>query len=150
MTDTQLACTVQSSARHDWATPQKWFDYLDLEFDFTLDACATAETAKCFEFYTPEENALMQSWAEQRVFMNPPFGREIGFFMEKAYRECRDHMALVVCLVPARVDTQWWHNWATKGEIRFPIGRLFFDDGPDAAPFPCAIVIFRPRLGGTL
>lgn len=139
---------IASSKRMDWATPQKWFDYLDLEFDFNLDACATAETAKVESFFTPEQDALIQSWAEKRVFMNPPYGREVCFWMEKAYMECRDNHALVVCLVPARVDTQWWHNYATKGEIRFPVGRLNFDDGENAAPFPCAIVIFRPRISG--
>jgi hypothetical protein len=50
----------------------------------------------------------------------------------------------VVCLVPARTDTAWWHDYATRGEIRFIRGRLKFGDSKTSAPFPSAIVIFRP------
>ena len=123
-----------------------WFDYLDLEFDFTLDPCCFPETAKCAKFFTPTEDGLTQSWQDERVFMNPPYGRQIGDWMGKAYREARDNGALVVCLVPARVDTEWWHRFAVKGEIRFPKGRITFDGAPAPAPFPVAIVIFRPKL----
>jgi phage N-6-adenine-methyltransferase len=133
-----------------WATPQEWYDYLNLEFGFTLDPCCTKRTAKCARFYTPEDDGLSKSWAEERVFMNPPYGREIPNWMRKAYLEARDNGALVVCLVPARVDTNWWHNYAAKAsDIRFPKGRIKFvgaDGQQDSAPFPVAIVIFRPRL----
>lgn len=137
---------VRSSKDHTWETPRKWFEYLDLEFGFTLDPCCTQKTAKCKKFFTPEDNGLNQSWKEERVFMNPPYGREIINWMRKAYESARDDMALVVCLVPARVDTIWWHHYASKGEVRFPIGRLVFEGGKHNAPFPCAIIIFRPRL----
>jgi site-specific DNA-methyltransferase (adenine-specific) len=78
--------------------------------------------------------------------MNPPYGREIGKWMAKAHEEA-DRGATVVCLVPARTDTAWWHDHAAKAdEIRFVRGRLKFirDDGRnDSAPFPSAVVIFR-------
>lgn len=135
-----------SSDDMTWATPQAWFDYLNLEFKFTLDPCCHHATAKCKKHYTPAEDGLRQSWSEERVFMNPPYGKDLPAWMEKAYKECRDNHALVVCLVPARVDTQWWHNYAAKGECRFPIGRLKFEGAEASAPFPVAIVIFRPRL----
>ena len=136
-----------SSKDMTWVTPQKWFEYLDLEFKFTLDPCCLHETAKCEKHYTPEEDGLSQSWAKERVFMNPPYGGELSKWMEKAYTECLINKALVVCLVPARVDVQWWARYASHGEVRFPIGRLKFSDGNNAAPFPVAIVIFRPKLG---
>ena len=129
-----------------WATPQQWFDYLDLEFDFTLDPCCQHETAKCPKHYTPAENGLAQSWEDERVFMNPPYGRELGQWMQKAYTEARDNGALVVCFVPARVDTNWWHNYSVKGEVRFPKGRVTFAGAKAPAPFPVAVVIFRPKL----
>jgi site-specific DNA-methyltransferase (adenine-specific) len=135
-----------SSDDSNWETPQKWFEYLDLEFKFTLDPCATKHTAKCKKFFTPEQDGLKQSWEDERVFMNPPYGKEISKWMCKAYKEARDHQALVVCLVPARVETQWWHRYAVKGEVRYPIGRLKFGDAKSSAPFPVAIVIFRPVL----
>lgn len=137
---------MTSSEDLTWATPQAWFDYLNLEFKFTLDPCATSGNAKCGRFFSPDNDGLSKSWAEERVFMNPPYGREIPKWMKKAYEEARDNGALVVCLVPARVDTEWWHRYASKGEVRFPIGRLKFGGSIDSAPFPVAIVIFRPKL----
>lgn len=138
---------MTSSQLMTWATPKEWYDYLNLEFGFTLDPCCVSETAKCDLFFTPEDDGLRQSWADQRVFMNPPYGREIGKWMQKAYTEARDHGALVVCLVPARVDTQWWHDYAVKAhDIRFPVGRIKFDGASSSAPFPSAIVVYRPWM----
>lgn len=134
------------SDKMTWETPDKWFEYLDLEFGFTLDPCCVSETAKCKKYYTLKDNGLYQSWAEERVFMNPPYGREIPKWMEKAYKESRENGALVVCFVPARVDTNWWHQYATKGEIRFPKGRVKFKGAKTSAPFPIAIIIFRPKI----
>jgi len=136
---------MHSSVTQTWATPQAWFDYLNLEFKFDLDPCCYAETAKCQDFFTPVEDGLSQSWANRRVFMNPPYDR-LETWMEKACRECRDHHALVVCFVPARPDTQWWHRYAVLGEIRYPIGRVKFAGAKSFAPFPVAVIIFRPRL----
>ena len=137
---------MSSSKDMTWATPQQWFDYLDLEFGFTLDPCCHHETAKCAKHYTPDEDGLAQSWQDERVFMNPPYGRELGRWMKKAYEEARDNGALVVCFVPARVDTNWWHNYAAKGEVRFPKGRVKFAGADASAPFPVAVIIYRPRL----
>jgi site-specific DNA-methyltransferase (adenine-specific) len=137
---------MTSSKDMTWATPQEWYDYLNLEFKFTLDPCCTEKTAKCKKYFTPAEDGLCQSWAEERVFMNPPYGREIPKWMKKAYEEAKDNGALVVCLVPARVETEWWHRYAAKGEVRFPVGRLKFEGAENTAPFPVAIVIFRPKL----
>jgi phage N-6-adenine-methyltransferase len=137
---------MSSSCDMTWATPHQWFEYLDLEFGFTLDPCCTHETAKCAKHYTPSENGLVQSWQDERVFMNPPYGKELGRWIKKAYVEARDNGALVVCFVPARVDTNWWHNYASKGEVRFPKGRVKFAGAKASAPFPVAVVIFRPRI----
>ena len=138
---------MTSSQDMTWATPQTWFDYLNLEFKFTLDPCCHHETAKCEKHYTPAEDGLAQSWRDERVFMNPPYGRELPKWMKKAYEESRDNGALVVCFVPARVDTEWWHRYAAKAtEVRFPIGRVKFAGADASAPFPVAVVIFRPRL----
>jgi len=138
---------VGSSRDTSWATPQEWFDYLNLEFKFTLDPASSHANAKCLRHFTPEEDGLAQPWAEERVFLNPPYGRELPRWLRKAYLEARDHGALVVALVPARVDTEWWNRFAAKAtEVRFPIGRLKFSEADSSAPFPVAIVIFRPRL----
>ncbi len=73
--------------------------------------------------------------------MNPPYGREIGLWMKKAY-ETSFNNSKVVCLVPARTDTAWWHDYAMKGEITFLRGRLKFGDHKNSAPFPSAIIVF--------
>jgi site-specific DNA-methyltransferase (adenine-specific) len=91
---------MTSSEDMTWATPQKWFDYLNLEFGFTLDPCCLPATAKCKKFYTPVEDGLSKSWQDERVFMNPPYGREIGKWMKKAHDEALNNGALDGCFRP--------------------------------------------------
>ena len=127
-----------------WETPLKLFQKLDEEFHFTLDVCAVAENAKCTRFFSPAEDGLKQPW-DGVCWMNPPYGREIGNWMEKAFRESSENGLLVVALVPARPDTEWWNKFAIHGEIRFIRGRLRFGNAKSGAPFPSAIIIFRKR-----
>jgi hypothetical protein len=51
---------------------------------------------------------------------------------------------MVVCLIPARTDTDWWHTFIMKGSIFFIRGRLRFGDAQNSAPFPSAVVVFEP------
>ncbi len=131
-----------SSERNDWETLQGFFDKLNEEFHFDLDVCATSENAKCKKYYSPEEDGLKQEW-KGVCWMNPPYGREIGKWMKKAY-ESAVTGATVVCLVPARTDTAWWFDYCAKGEIRFIRGRLKFGGSKNAAPFPSANIVFSP------
>ena len=131
-----------SSQSNEWETPQAFFDKLDEEFHFTLDPCSTDENTKCEKHFTLKDNGLRQDWSKEIVFMNPPYGREIVEWMRKAYNESLKG-ALVVCLVPARTDTIWWHEYAMRGTIRFIKGRLKFSN-KGTAPFPSAVVIFHP------
>jgi site-specific DNA-methyltransferase (adenine-specific) len=137
-----------SSASDDWATPAEVFAALDAEFAFELDVCASSTNAKCTRFFTAADDGLAQSWAPATSFMNPPYGRVIGDWMKKAADEAESG-ATVVCLVPARTDTVWWHRqvMARASEVRFVSGRLKFGTARAAAPFPSAIVIYRPRCG---
>lgn len=132
-----------SSDRDDWGTPWVFFNELHAEFNFDVDVCAVASNAKCPNYYTPEIDGLAQTWAPQTCWMNPPYGREIIKWVAKAYEESL-RGATVVCLLPARTDTRWWHEYCVKGEIRFIRGRLKFDGHKNAAPFPSAVVVFRP------
>jgi phage N-6-adenine-methyltransferase len=133
-----------SSNSNEWGTPQDFFDGLNAEFGFTLDPCATKENAKCAKFYTKDDDGLNQDWSGETVFMNPPYGREIGKWVEKAYQESLNGTT-VVCLIPSRTDTKYWHDFAMKGEIRFIKGRLKFGGLDSPAPFPSAVVIFRGK-----
>ena len=136
-----------SSDRMDWETPDDLFQALDAEFHFTLDVCATKDNAKCPRFFTPKDDGLTQSWANEVCWMNPPYGREIAAWMRKALAESK-RGATVVCLVPSRTDTTWWHDCAMKAtERRFIRGRIRFVGAAHSAPFPSALVVFQPPGG---
>lgn len=131
-----------TSSTNEWATPRAFFDALNAEFDFTLDPCATPENAKCKDFYTIENDGLTQNWGGQRVFCNPPYGREIKDWVRKCYEESK-RAEVVVMLIPARTDTAYFHDYIyhKAKEVRFIRGRLHFNEaGP--APFPSMVVIF--------
>jgi site-specific DNA-methyltransferase (adenine-specific) len=128
----------------EWSTPDSLFKDLDAHFGpFTLDPCATPENAKCPHFFTKEDDGLKQNWSG-RVFMNPPYGRQIGKWIEKAYQESLRGV-MVVCLLPAKTDPQWFHRWCVKGSVRFIEGRVRFSGSKINAPFPSMIVVFWPE-----
>lgn len=146
--------TAFSSKDETWRTPRKFFDELNQEFDFGLDAAALqCSTLVPNNWLGPDHDdvtrrdCLTVDWCEltsKTVFLNPPYSRGIGRFMEKAssYSDL-----CVVCLVPARTDTSWFHDYVfnKNAEVRFLRGRLKFNDGPNAAPFPSAVVVFKPH-----
>jgi len=137
---------VHFSSKTDmWATPNDFFASLDAVFRFETDVCAIAENAKCARYFTPEMDGLSQEWAGI-CWMNPPYGRGIGAWVGKALESAKTNGATVVCLLPARVDTRWWHDYCTQGEVHFLKGRLKFGDAKHSAPFPCAVVVFRPSV----
>lgn len=140
-----------SSKNMCWCTPQDFFDKLNEEFHFTLDAAATDKTAKCQKYFTPETNGLLQSWnCGGSVFCNPPYGREIGKWVKKAYDEAKLGGQSIVLLIPARTDTTYFHDYIYgKAEIRFIRGRLRFTDedgnASDPAPFPSMVVVYNSK-----
>jgi len=151
MTSTHSDVSVHFSSVTDmWETPQDLFDKLNAEHGFTLDVCAVPENAKCERYFTPEMDGLKQDWHDNVCWMNPPYGRAIGKWMEKAYKSSLpdwQHMgAKVVCLVPSRTDTAWWHEYAIKGKVTFLRGRLKFGGHKNSAPFPSAIVVYDKGL----
>jgi len=126
------------SKTYEWATPIDLFTELDKEFHFTLDPCATEENAKCTKYYTIKENGLIQDWSNEMVFLNPPYGRNIGLWVKKLSENKG------VALLPARTDTRWFHTYIyNKAEIRFIKGRIKFGNSKNSAPFPSMIVIFK-------
>ncbi len=134
---------VMFSSKTDmWETPQWLFDELDERYHFTLDACAMEDNAKCANFYSPELDGLSQPW-EGHVWCNPPYGRSIGKWVQKA----AGSNAFVVMLLPARTDTRWFHEYIYgKAEVKFLKGRLKFGGAQNPAPFPSMIVVFDNKL----
>ena len=129
---------MMTSNTPEWSTPQGLFDELDKEFHFTLDPCATKRNAKCAKFYTKKDDGLSKDWSDETVFMNPPYGREIGKWVKKISEQGG------VALLPARTDTKWFHNYIyKKADVRFIKGRLKFGGSKNSAPFPSMLVIFN-------
>lgn len=144
-----------SSISNEWETPTPLFTKLNEQFQFTLDPCCTIENKKCLKFYTIETNGLSQSWKSEIVFCNPPYGREIGKWVEKCYNECKHNDVTTVMLIPSRTDTKWFHNYIyNKHEVLFLKGRLKFinrmlpswneynDFKISPAPFPSMLILF--------
>jgi phage N-6-adenine-methyltransferase len=132
-----------SSEKIEWETPQHLFDKLNNEFNFTLDVCADETNYKCNKYYTVETDGLDQEW-NGVIWMNPPYGKGIDKWMKKAYISSRNG-AVCVCLVPVRSDTKWWHNYVMNAtEVRLINKRVKFGGASSNAPFPSAVVIFRP------
>lgn len=133
-----------SSKTPEWETPSDTFEALHREFRLNLDVCATHLNAKLMPYFTKEIDGLSQSWKDKRCWMNPPYGREIGKWIEKA---ATGGAAIVVALLPARTDTRWFHDYIYNKpnvKVRFLKGRLKFGGHKNSAPFPSMVVIFRP------
>ena len=135
-----------SSKSNEWATPQKFFDFLDRDYGFTLDPCATKENAKCKKFYTLEDDGLSKSWDNQTVFMNPPYGGHTKEWLKKA-AEQRHKGTTTVCLIVSSTDRSYWHEIINQeaDEILFLRGRIKFGGKKTTAPFASALVIFKPE-----
>lgn len=133
------------STSEEWETPKKIFDALNDEFHFDIDLAALPHNAKCNKFYTPIVDALKQEW-KGVCWLNPPYGSQLRQWMKKACESFKKG-ATIVCLVPARTDTLWWHDYVLPyAEIRYLRGRLKFSAASNSATFPSAIVIFRSAL----
>lgn len=147
-----------SSKTDEWGTPQELFDRLNAQYGpFDLDVCANKENAKCPAFLDKAKDGLSCKWAGssviedakardvRRVWMNPPYGRHNGgiyAWVRKAYEESRVGI-VVCCLLPARTDTKWFHEFCLPyGRIEFIKGRVKFGNCPDPAPFPSMVVVF--------
>jgi site-specific DNA-methyltransferase (adenine-specific) len=117
-----------SSVSAHWETPAELYQALDKEFGFTLDPCPLGG-----------RGGLERSWEGERVYCNPPYGRDVGKWLVKA-----PEADIAIFLLPARTDTKWWHEYAMRAEeIRFLRGRLKFSGSKNSAPFPSVVLIYR-------
>lgn len=144
---TQEQAIAQPHIQKDlWATPLSIFMPLNEEYRFTLDPCCTADTRKCDRYFTPEENGLIQSWAGERVFVNPPYSRgNIDKWMEKCAQEA-NRAQVIVALIPVSTSARWFHEYVwNKAEIHFYRGRIRFIGAPHSAPFSSMLAIYLPK-----
>ena len=143
---------VFSSNKQDWATPQSFVDLVSAHFriPFDIDVCAEALTTKCPIYFDKTQNALSLPW-NGNCWMNPPYGSELPTWLEYAYEQSQTTGATVVCLVPARTDTRWFHEYACKGSIVFLEGRIPFEQqgkiqGSPAFPSMLVFYNYTPTL----
>ncbi len=123
--------------KRDYRTPPELFFKLDKEFGFDFDPCPAH-----FNEMVPYDG-LVSEW-RQRNFVNPPYGTDLAKWVKKCYEEFKKGK-LVVCLMPSRTDTKYWHDYVMKAsEIRFIKGRVKFVGGKASAPFPSSIIVFNP------
>ena len=129
----------------EWETPPALFAELDREFGFTTDVCALPHNARCAHFYSPGQDGLKQHWGGV-CWMNPPYGLALRQWVKKAWDSAEQNGATVVCLLPVRADTTWWHDIVLPhaAEVRYIRGRLQFGGVGNSAPFASAVVVFRP------
>lgn len=130
-----------SSKKMDWATPDSLYNRLHELYSFDLDAAASAENARCLRYYDERTDGLTQSWEGARVWCNPPYGRHVVEWVNKAIAE-RKRARLIVMLVPARTDTRWFHLAVETARVEFLKGRLKFKGAVSSAPFPSALLIW--------
>ena len=136
---------IMSAATDEWETPRELYDMLDSEFHFTVDVASSDENAKCLKHYTKTDNGLVQNWAGETVWCNPPYGRQIGDWCKKCFEFSEDG-GTAVMLLPARTDTKWFHEYVYgKAEIHFIRGRIKFGGSRWNAPFPSMVVIFKAK-----
>jgi phage N-6-adenine-methyltransferase len=142
-----LNAGMLSSKSPTWETPQWLFERLDAIFKFQLDAAASRENNKCERYLNPEHSAFNHPWTPGPVWLNPPYGAGvIDRFVARAQAEAERHSEVVVCLIPARTDTEWFRIiWQHARLIVFLYGRLKFVGAETSAPFPSALAIFSPE-----
>jgi hypothetical protein len=144
---------MRTSNDDTWTTPRDFYNKLNAEFNFSLDAAALKSSALCSNWFGPDHDnpnlrdGLVMDWSQfassKTVWLNPPYGRSIGLWTSKANFESRGGGLTIVLLVPARTDTNWWHKDIIQHEIRFIKGRLKFGNQKNSAPFPSAVVVMK-------
>lgn len=131
------------SNNQSWETPDELFNKLNMEFKFETDVCASSENTKCVKFFTEQDSCLDKTWSGS-CWMNPPY-KDMKKFIKKAYDERNN--ATTVCLIPARTNTKWWHEYCMKGEVMFICGRPKFKGCVHGLPQPLALVVFGRGSG---
>ena len=135
-----------SSKLHDWTTPKDFFEKYNNKYNFVIDAACESHNCLCDNGYCIDNgiDGLKQEWSKEQgyIWCNPPYGRAIKMWIEKAHNEYKKG-AKIVLLIPARTDTVAWHKFIFgTAKVDFIKGRLKFGGSKTNAPFPSAIVIF--------
>lgn len=150
-----MSIIIPSDPCEDYETPRSVFDPLNAEFEFDLDAAASATNALCPYYLTKKDDALSnrskeEGWPGERIWLNPPYGKQLKFFVAAAFWQAFARYKLVVLLIPSHTAEGWFHDyvWVNGVEIRFIRGRLRFrlpDCRTTSARFGSMIVVMDGR-----
>lgn len=116
-----------SSRYSKWETPTDIVSQLSQVYDWDIDLCASRPNV-CEQFWSEEQNSLEQDWLGRGpCWMNPPYGRGIRAWMDKARHAAINSDFSCVSLVPSRTGSAWWQDnmWAAT-MIVYVRGRLTF------------------------
>jgi site-specific DNA-methyltransferase (adenine-specific) len=144
-----LSPALFTSTKNDWETPKDLFERLNSKYHFAFDLAASSTNHKCDRYFTEHDDALSQDWTAIKgpLFLNPPYGRNLRQWVEKACKTASTTNLTIVLLIPARTDTSYWHDFIFgKAKVEFIRGRLKFEVNgipSNSAPFPSAIVIYN-------
>jgi site-specific DNA-methyltransferase (adenine-specific) len=119
-----------SSRSSEYGTPEHIFNPLNDEFHFEFDLAATARSTKVAgAFFTKEDDALTRDWPRVSCFLNPPYSRRVGRWIQKARDESLQGTQTVV-LINANTESQWYQHIAVPfaHEIRHLEYRIPFID----------------------
>lgn len=143
-----------TSESQTWNTPRLFYNPLNDLWQFTLDAAALESSALCPKFYTPETNSLVQSWAGETVWCNPPYN-DIKSWTKKCAEEFSTGNSTIMMLIPSRTDTLAFHDSVfynatvvcfIKGRLKFADPTLRPDEKVNPAPFPSCLVVYDNNL----
>jgi phage N-6-adenine-methyltransferase len=130
----------------DWLTPNEIIDLVvEMLGSIDLDPCASESdifNIPAKMYYTEWSNGLDKKW-EGKVYVNPPYGKDISKWIYKAIHEYNDGNASeIILLIPARTDTRWFQDLFKSGNFVWCAwkGRLKFSNSVNSATFPSAIV----------
>lgn len=133
-----------SSRSEEWYTPQSVIDRVVQTLGgIDLDPCSNSRRSPVVpakHHFTKRDDGLSRQW-HGRVFMNPPYGREVKRWVSHLcgeYHAGRVHSA--IALLHARTDTAWFHFFRDYS-LCFVRGRLRFrGQGTNSAPFPSVLI----------
>jgi site-specific DNA-methyltransferase (adenine-specific) len=136
---------AHAGRRTDWGTPWPVFTHITEHYGpFALDAAALPGNAKVTPYYTPDDDGLRQPWVN-RTWCNPPYGRELPRWLEKAIHEAQRDV-LSVLLLPSNTDTAWFHDLVLPyADITFVRGRINFVGSPSGNTKGSIIAVYRPE-----
>jgi len=139
------------SSSPKWNTPGTIINKtIQLFGSIDLDPCSNSHTdpnVPAGRYYTMDNDGLTQPW-HGRVYMNPPYGNEIGNWTEKLRTEYEENRTTQgIALVPSRTDTEWFRNLGAYPRC-FIWGRLKFSEYENSAPFPSMVVYLGKNMGG--